>query len=123
MVLLTVLATSQFLQAQEDTASKSLNEVVITANKFPQKLSNTGKVLTVITREQIERSAGKDLAQILTEQTGVLTNGAYSNPGKDKTVFLRGAAGKYTLFPIPITRLITIMVRSNNFNFGFSVMR
>jgi vitamin B12 transporter len=51
----------------------------------------------VVTHEQIEKSYGKSLSQILTEQTGLLINGANSNPGKDKSVFLRGASNKYTL--------------------------
>ena len=38
---------------------KTMDEVVITANKFPQKESGTGKVVTVITKEQIMRSWGK----------------------------------------------------------------
>ena len=41
------------------------DEVVITANKYPNKTSLTGKVVTIITREQLERSGGKDLSQIV----------------------------------------------------------
>ncbi|HVW98887.1 MAG TPA: TonB-dependent receptor [Candidatus Babeliaceae bacterium] len=85
------------LKAQEDTISKNMNEVVITANKFPQKLGSTGKHLTVITREQILQSGGKDLAQVLNETAGVVLNGATSNPGKDKSIFLQGATSAYTL--------------------------
>jgi len=81
----------------QDTASKIMDEVVITANKFPQKQSGTAKVVTVITKEQLRQSGGKDLAQLLNEQTGITVNGANSNPGKDKSLFLRGATDKYTL--------------------------
>ncbi len=95
-VVAAVMIGSQLL-AQEDTLSKSMDEVVITANKFPQKISSTGKVITVITREQIMQSGGKDLSQLLNEQTGIIVNGATSNPGKDKSLFLRGATDKYTL--------------------------
>src|SRR5215471_18589547 len=71
--------------SQEDSSKiKLLDQAVVTATKYPIKLSETGKVLTIITHQQVERSAGKDLSQLLTEQTGVLVNGAYSNPGKDK---------------------------------------
>src|SRR5690606_14682408 len=37
------------------------------------------------------------LAQLLTEQAGTIVNGANSNPGKDKSLYLRGASNKYTL--------------------------
>jgi vitamin B12 transporter len=84
--------------AQQDSLSATtLRDVVITATKFPKNISETGKVLTVIDEEQLSRSAGKDLSQLLNEQVGLVINGANSNPAKDKSVFLRGAAGKYTL--------------------------
>lgn len=75
----------------------SLNEVVITATRFPKKVSETGKVISVISRTDIENSAGKDMAQLLSEQAGIIVNGAYSNPGKDKSIYLRGAGTDYTV--------------------------
>jgi vitamin B12 transporter len=86
------------LQSQQDTSL--LDEVVISANKYPNKTSLTGKVVIVISRQQLERSGGKDLAQILTEQAGIYIGGANSNPGKDKSLYLRGAAVAYTLVTI-----------------------
>ena len=86
------------LSAQQDTSL--LDEVVITANKYPNKTSLTGKVVTIITREQLERSGGKDLSQILTEQAGVYIGGANSNAGKDKSLYLRGAKVEHTLITI-----------------------
>lgn len=82
--------------AQTDSTAHTLDEVVVTANKFEQTLSSTGKVLSVITREQLQRSGGKDIAQILQEQTGIIVNGFTSNSGKDKALYIRGAAAKYT---------------------------
>jgi vitamin B12 transporter len=77
-----------------------LDEVVITANKYPNKTSLTGKVVIIITKEQLERSGGKDLSQILTEQAGVYIGGANSNAGKDKSLYLRGAKVEHTLITI-----------------------
>jgi vitamin B12 transporter len=91
---------SSQLTAQQDTTVKAMDELVITANKYPNKTSLTGKVLTIISREQLERSGGKDLAQILTEQAGVYIGGANSNPGKDKSIYLRGARIDHTLITI-----------------------
>ncbi|HET6767762.1 MAG TPA: TonB-dependent receptor [Chitinophagaceae bacterium] len=103
-VVAAILIGSQ-LQAQlvpairvQDTSL--LDEVVITANKYPNKTSLTGKVVTVITREQLEQSGGKDLAQILTEQAGIYIGGANSNAGKDKSLYLRGARVDHTLITI-----------------------
>lgn len=96
-LMLSAGGTSLFAQTGKDSTVKALDLVVVTATKSPKKQSETGKVVTVITREEIDHSAGKDLAQLLNEQTGVVVNGATSNPGKDKTIFLRGASDKYTL--------------------------
>ncbi|MDZ7649614.1 MAG: TonB-dependent receptor plug domain-containing protein [Cytophagales bacterium] len=57
-------------------------------------------MLTVIDQEMIMRSQGKDLAQLLNEQVGLVINGANSNPGKNKSVYLRGAKNDYTLLLI-----------------------
>ncbi|MBG9376265.1 TonB-dependent receptor [Panacibacter sp. DH6] len=97
LFLLAAIAAAQGVCAQSDSTGNALDEVVVTATKSPKKLSETGKVLTVITKAQIERSGGKDFAQLITEQTGIIVNGAVSNAGKDKSLFLRGATDKYTL--------------------------
>jgi vitamin B12 transporter len=93
--------------AQNDsTFTKQLEQVVVTATKFPTKSAETGKVITIIDQATLSRSLGKDLSQVLTEQAGLVINGATSNPGKDKSVFLRGAKNDYTVIlvnGIPVT--------------------
>ena len=89
---------SSLLQAQDST--NTLDEIVLTANKYPNKTSLTGKVITVITREQLEKSGGKDLSQLLTEQAGIFISGANSNAGKDKSLYLRGGYVSHTLITI-----------------------
>ena len=91
------ISTELAAQTAEEDSVKSLDKVVITATKYTTRQSNTGKLVSVITREQIEKSAGKDLAQLLNEQTGITVNGSSSNPGKDKSIFFRGASSNYTL--------------------------
>ncbi|MDB5251291.1 MAG: TonB-dependent receptor [Flaviaesturariibacter sp.] len=85
--------------AQVDS-SRTLNEVVISANKYPTKTSSTGKVVVVINRADIERAGSRDLSQLLNEQGGLYINGAASNPGKDKSIYLRGARVEHTLITI-----------------------
>ncbi len=91
-------AQAQRAEERQDTAS--LNEVVVTATKFPIKTSATGKVLIVINRQELDRSGSRDLAQILTEQGGIYVNGATGNPGKDKSIFVRGGRVEHTLITI-----------------------
>lgn len=87
IVAATVISSSIFAQ----DSSKVLDPVVITANKFEQKQSTTGKVITVISKEQIEKSSGKTVAQLLNEQAGITINGALNAPGTVQTVFMRGS--------------------------------
>ncbi len=99
--LLTLIALGAALNAvaQNDTLSgKPLDEVTVTtANKVEQKQSTTGKVITVITKEQIEKSSGKTVAQLLNEQAGITINGAYNAAGSVQTVFMRGSNAGRTL--------------------------
>ncbi len=90
-----VLFSSQ-LYAQKDS-TKILDEVVLTATNSPLKQSQTGKTITVIGREQIERSSGKTVAQVLNEQAGITINGVYNAAGSVQTVFTRGASSGRTL--------------------------
>ena len=59
-VLAAAIMSSQ-LQAQDSSRVSQLNEVVVTATKFPVKTSLTGKVVSIITRQQLEQSGGKDM--------------------------------------------------------------
>lgn len=97
LIVLGWLASNQIIAQQDSLAIRQLSEVVITATKFPKSQVETGKVLTVIDQDQIRQSAGKDLAQLLNEQVGLIVNGSNSNPGKDKSIYLRGAKNDYTL--------------------------
>jgi vitamin B12 transporter len=91
------LAPNKINAQQDSVLTTSLNDVVITATKFAKSQSETGKVLTVINEADLAKSSGKDLAQVLNEQAGLFINGSVSSPGKDKSVFLRGAKGEYTV--------------------------
>ncbi len=93
LVAATVISSPLFAQ----DSSRVLDPVIVTANKLEQKQSTTGKVITVISKEQIARSTGKSLAQLLNEQAGITINGALNNPGSVQTVFTRGASAGRTL--------------------------
>jgi vitamin B12 transporter len=99
-ILVATLCSIHSIAQQDSASTKSLDEVTVTATKFPTKTLQTGKVMTIITQQQLERAGGKDLSQVLHEQAGLYLNGANSNAGKDKTIFLRGAKGEHTLITI-----------------------
>ena len=63
----------------QDTTGTSLDEVVITASKYPKKQSETGKVITVISRQQLEKSGGATLSELLNTVAGTTIIGANNN--------------------------------------------
>lgn len=99
---------SQFITAQQSSLQDTipLQEIVVTAAKVPLPQRTSAKPTKIISQEIIQQSSGKDLAQLLNEQAGIIINGAYSNPGRNKEVYLRGASSAYTLIllnGVPIT--------------------
>ena len=100
-LLSTLLLASMLALAQQDTLQGNpLDPVIVTANKTEQKQSTTGKVITVISKQQIERSAGKTVAQLLNEQAGITINGSLNNAGSVQTLYMRGAASGRALILI-----------------------
>ncbi|MES2457672.1 MAG: TonB-dependent receptor [Bacteroidota bacterium] len=74
-----------------------LDSVVISATKNDQKQSQTGKVVTIIGSDVLERSHGKNLTDLLNEQAGIVVGGATGNVGLNKSLFVRGGASAYAV--------------------------
>lgn len=97
-VWLIMTGVSYSTRAQDSLSSSvSLNEIVISSSKIPLERKESSKPIVTIDREEIEKNSGKSLAQILNDQSGLIVNGAYSNPGKNRDIFLRGASSEYLL--------------------------
>lgn len=89
-----------FAQILPQDSSKLMSEVTLTASKYSIKTTETGKVVTIITRQEIEHAGSRDLAQVITELGGVFINGFNGNLGKEKNIYVRGAKVDYTLITI-----------------------
>lgn len=83
--------------AQAQDTTKTLNTVVVTATRSPKKLSEIGRVVTVISAEEINRSQGKSLPQLLNNVAGLTFSGANNAPGIATSIYLRGASTGNTL--------------------------
>ncbi|WP_255068950.1 TonB-dependent siderophore receptor [Lacihabitans sp. LS3-19] len=79
---------------------KSLEELVVTANKSPQKQNQTGKVISVLSDSLLKANLGMNLGQILSQQVGVLVTGQSQTMGSVQNVSLRGANFGHTLILI-----------------------
>ena len=68
-----------------------LSEVVIAAPKFQEKLTRTGKVVTIIDSAQIAQSRGKSIVELLQTQAGIQSVGARSAWGVNQELYVRGS--------------------------------
>ncbi|HEY4335735.1 MAG TPA: TonB-dependent receptor [Puia sp.] len=104
-------STMTFAQTNRDTTIKPLDpfnentfkpldQVVVTATKYPVKEGITGKVLTVITKEQLEKSSGRQLTEVLNTQAGVVVVGSNNTLGSEQDVHMQGAEAGQTLILI-----------------------
>jgi vitamin B12 transporter len=102
LLALALLTSGQtaFAQHSTDTTTKELDQVVVTATKYPVKQALIGKVLDVITREQLEKSGGKQITEVLNTQAGVVVAGAQNNLGTPQSIYIQGAEAGKTLILI-----------------------
>lgn len=95
------LAQRAYSQETVKTVSnKNLDEIVITANKTDQKLSQTGKVITVISDSMLQKYQSQTVGELLSRQAGFMIVGSQNSPGTNQDVYLRGASTGNTLIVI-----------------------
>lgn len=112
-------ASFSFLFAQNthvQDSVKQLDQVVITATKHERKQSQTGKVLSVIGSDVLERSSGQTLPDLLNRQVGIVINGAQNNLGTNQDIYIRGASTGYALIMLDGIPLYDPSNLSNNFD-------
>lgn len=71
-------------------------EIVVTASALPEPIADTPASVTVITRQEIEQRAARDVVDVLREVPG-LTVARIGSSGHQTSVFTRGANGAHTL--------------------------
>jgi vitamin B12 transporter len=82
-----------------------LDPVVITSTKFEKDPSETGRSVTIISREEIDNSVYTNVGELLSVQEGIYIPGSGQNPGNTQSVFSRGANSNHTLIMIDGVRL------------------
>jgi vitamin B12 transporter len=87
-------APLSFAQATSNTAVPALKDVVVTATRAPQPLTDVVADVTVLDRDAIERSGTASLAEVLSRIPGfeMSRNGG---PGTTTSVFVRGAESRF----------------------------
>ncbi|WP_223034997.1 TonB-dependent receptor plug domain-containing protein [Hanstruepera marina] len=93
-------ATSLLGYSQQQTDStkvERLEEVVITDSRFELNREQSGKVITRITRQDIENLKGQSVAEIINNTVGIEINGVKSNAGQNLSYYVRGGRNRQVL--------------------------
>jgi vitamin B12 transporter len=75
---------------------KITDQIVVTASELPETVESTPASVTVITKEDIDKRAARDVADLLREVPGLFLARSGS-PGQATSLFTRGAASTQTL--------------------------
>ena len=86
LLILLFLATSQSFKDQ----------IVVTASALPESVESTPAAVAVVTKEDIDKRAARDVADVLREVPGLVVSRTGSL-GKATSIFIRGASSKQTL--------------------------
>ena len=92
-------------QQNDSTIIQKLDEVVVSDSRFALKRKNSGKTVIKISPEELERSQGKNLAEIINSKTGFEIAGSRGRDGAVLGVFARGGRGRQVLVLIDGVRV------------------
>lgn len=73
-----------------------LDKIVVTPSRIEESSSDTGRIVDIISSNQIGEGGAQDLAGALTDLTSVNIS-SYGGPGTSKTVRMRGSTGAQVL--------------------------
>ena len=100
ITILGVLLCTSTLQAQQTEAipdTLELGQIVVTASKIPLSQRETTKPVLVIDRQEIEQNSGRDISQLLNQQSGIRVNDSYGAPSNGRILYMQGAVAQNTL--------------------------
>jgi len=99
IALLQILAVIPGIAAENTEQLFNLDEIVVIASKFPEKLLDSVASVEVITEEEIEMAQANNLADILSSVSG-LEISDYGNVGGIKAISIRGSSPEQVLVMI-----------------------
>lgn len=117
--LLVAFAGSAVAQAEGTTAPVVLDSIVVSASGFEQDIKEAPASISVVTREDLEKGAFRDLTDALRDVEGVSITGAAAQAGGGGyDISVRGMPGAYTLILVDGKRQGTREARTNG-NAGY----
>ncbi|SNZ00581.1 TonB-dependent receptor plug domain-containing protein [Flagellimonas pacifica] len=109
VLLCAALVAGQGISAQESQQDpvevQQLQEVVVSDSRFQLKRENSGKTVIKISTEELERSQGKTISEIINTKSGIEITGSRGRDGSVFGVFARGGRGRQALIIIDGVRV------------------
>ena len=94
---------AQIITSQETTQEQPVNEleeVVLSDSKFDLKREQSGKVITKITAQELERSQGQSVATVLNRVAGIYMNGSNNAAGEVINTYVRGGRNRQVVIRV-----------------------
>ena len=104
---------------QDSVKVEKLDEVVLSDSRFVLKRENSGKVITKITSQELEKLQGQSVAEIIGRTVGVEINGVRSNAGQNLSYFIRGGRNRQVLIMIDGVQLTDPSQIANDYDLRF----
>lgn len=97
-------AVSAVAQVAATPSAAATEQIVITATRTPQKVSDVVAEVTVIDRAMLDRSEGRSLVEVLSQAPGLqfANNGGF---GKPSSLFVRGLEARHLLLLVDGVRV------------------
>lgn len=105
-----------FSQQAENEMIESLDEIVLIDSKFELNRENSGKVVTTITAEDLEKSRGQSLPEIINRISGIEINGSRSNEGQNLGYYVRGGRNREVVIMVDGIQLNDASSIANDFD-------
>ena len=110
------LCTGLSYAQQTETEVESLEEVVLIDSKFELKRENSGKVVTKITADDLEKSRGQSIPEIINRVSGIEINGSRSADGLNLGYYVRGGRNRQVVIMVDGVPLSDPSAISNDFD-------
>ena len=90
-----IICTGSFYGQNSDVENiETLDEVVIIDSKFNLPRENSGKVETKISAEELEKSRGQSLPEVINRVSGIEIGGTRGNEGQNLGYYVRGGRNR-----------------------------
>jgi outer membrane receptor for ferrienterochelin and colicins len=106
------LAHAAEIQANKDAVQ--LEKIVVTASGFEQDIKKAAASISVLTQEEINKKAYRDVTDALKDVPGVVVTGG----GSSSDISIRGMGSAYTVIMVDGKKVNTRSVRPNSDNSG-----